>query len=572
MNEWLKKLLEQIKTIWGKTTALQKGILFGTIGVVILGVVLLVVFSAQPSFVPLIGTPIQDDESLNRIVTKLDTEIPGKYKVTADNMILVPDEKTAKRMRTVLIREDLIPKDVDPWALFDIERWTLTDYERDVNKRRAITQTVEQHILSIEGIDAVSVVVDMPDDTLFVEDEKPYTASVKITPSPGSDITTNMKKIEGIEKLIMFAVSGLKHETIVITDQNGIVLNDFEGRDYYNRLTQAKREIEEKRKMEREYESRILKSLSKIFTPDRVEILKLDIDLDMSKEESTTKEVLPVVYKPDNPKTPYDDSVLKDSIVVSEQTSEENFEGTGYNPEGPPGQEGQTPPQYKDLSNLVGKYNQKAKTTNYNVGEKNTTREERPWNIKRITVGIAIDGAWEKEYDSMGRIKFEEDGSGKIKRKYIPVADEELNTVEATVRDAIGFKRERGDSVTVSHIQFDRRAQFLSEDNKYRGERQLAETIFWVLIGLGIIVFAVIIFRLLSKYWEKRRREKEEELARQHQAMREAALKSAEEQGMDVELSVEERARVEMQENAINMAREHPEDVAQLIRTWLMEE
>ena len=67
-------------------------------------------------------------------------------------------------------------------------------------------------------------------------------------------------------------------------------------------------------------------------------------------------------------------------------------------------------------------------------------------------------------------------------------------------------------------------------------------------------------------------REKEEELARQHQAMREAALRTAEEQGMEVELSIEERARMEMQENAINMAREHPEDVAQLIRTWLIEE
>jgi len=54
--------------------------------------------------------------------------------------------------------------------------------------------------------------------------------------------------------------------------------------------------------------------------------------------------------------------------------------------------------------------------------------------------------------------------------------------------------------------------------------------------------------------------------------MREAALKSAEEEEMDVAMSVEERARMEMQENAINMAREHPEDVAQLIRTWLVEE
>ncbi len=54
--------------------------------------------------------------------------------------------------------------------------------------------------------------------------------------------------------------------------------------------------------------------------------------------------------------------------------------------------------------------------------------------------------------------------------------------------------------------------------------------------------------------------------------MREAALRSAEEEGTDVEMSVEERARLEMHENAVNMAREHPEDVAALIRTWMMEE
>ena len=54
--------------------------------------------------------------------------------------------------------------------------------------------------------------------------------------------------------------------------------------------------------------------------------------------------------------------------------------------------------------------------------------------------------------------------------------------------------------------------------------------------------------------------------------MREAALRSAEEESAEVEMSVEERARLEMHENAINMAREHPEDVAQLVKTWLMEE
>ena len=41
---------------------------------------------------------------------------------------------------------------------------------------------------------------------------------------------------------------------------------------------------------------------------------------------------------------------------------------------------------------------------------------------------------------------------------------------------------------------------------------------------------------------------------------------------MEVSMSVEERRRMELQENAVNMAKEHPENVALLIRTWLMEE
>ena len=46
----------------------------------------------------------------------------------------------------------------------------------------------------------------------------------------------------------------------------------------------------------------------------------------------------------------------------------------------------------------------------------------------------------------------------------------------------------------------------------------------------------------------------------------------AEQAGMEVTMSIEERHRAELQENAIMMAKEHPEDIAMLIRTWLMEE
>ena len=55
-------------------------------------------------------------------------------------------------------------------------------------------------------MDAVSVTLVVPKKELFAEDQKPVTASVIITPKPGSDIAVNRKKVEGIQKLIKFAV------------------------------------------------------------------------------------------------------------------------------------------------------------------------------------------------------------------------------------------------------------------------------------------------------------------------------------------------------------------------------
>ena len=161
---------------------------------------------------------------------------------------------------------------------------------------------------------------------------------------------------------------------------------------------------------------------------------------------------------------------------------------------------------------------------------------------------------------------------GGIVREYTPVSPEQLAIATELVRHAIGFDELRGDAVTVQHAQFDRSRQFLEEDARERRRRQTQLIVLYVLIGIAVLLISFIVVRLIQREAERRRRLREEELARQHQAMREAALRSAEEESAEVEMSVEERARMELEEMAINMAREHPEDVAQLIRTWMQEE
>ena len=159
-----------------------------------------------------------------------------------------------------------------------------------------------------------------------------------------------------------------------------------------------------------------------------------------------------------------------------------------------------------------------------------------------------------------------------MKRTYTAVPAEELAEYKKLVESAINYDKVRGDMVVVTNIQVDRTAEFEEFDNAYFKAQQTKKTILLSLVAVAVVLVGFILFRIISKEMERRRRAREEELLRQQQLAREQALWEAKDEAQTVTMSVEESRRAELQENAINMAKEHPEDVAMLIRTWLMEE
>ena len=194
MNEKLKKLIDSAKGLWTKWSIVQKIILFGIIAAVVVVLGFVTRISAAPTTVPLFDVAITDTVARDNILFRLSEENVEAH-VSSDGKISVADQATARRMRSILVREDLVPNNVDPWALFDVERWTTTDFERNVNLQRSITQMVTQHIEALDYVDDANVTLTMPYKALFAADQNPTTASVIITPKPGSDITSNYKKI-----------------------------------------------------------------------------------------------------------------------------------------------------------------------------------------------------------------------------------------------------------------------------------------------------------------------------------------------------------------------------------------
>ncbi|MDR0599969.1 MAG: flagellar M-ring protein FliF [Treponema sp.] len=566
--DFLRKLLEQVKALWGKWGLVQKLTLGGIALVLLVGIAALVSVSSAPSMTPVMDAPITDEDARNRIVNRINQE-GYKTSVGANGVVMVENAETARKMRGILIREDLIPSGIDPWNIFDRERWTLTDFDRKVNFLRAQTEMVKEHIKAVDGVDDADVTIVIPKDALFTQDQNPVTASVILIPTPGSDITQNRKKIEGIQKILKYAVEGLRDENIVITDQGGLQLNDFEGTAAWDEQTLIERQQKYIAQQEALYKGRVIKALQESFSPDRVRDMNVKFDMDMSKKSVSQTDYLPTTIKPRTPGLAYDDSQIVESIPLSTEDYNTTYEGTGFNPEGPPGVEPNVMPAMRDMSNVQGKVTQSTTKKNNLVGSKVSEIEVKP-KIDRVSVSVNIDGTYKFKFDEKGKPVMLPDNSRE--REYVPLTPEQIMAATLLVQGAVGYQAARGDVVNVTNLQIDRTRQFSEEDAAYLKQQNFQRAALFFLIGLVVLLIAFVVFRLVSKAIERQRLAEEERLARERQAARERALLEAEQEGMEVSMSVEERKRMELQENVISMAKDHPEDAAQLIRTWLLED
>ena len=559
MRDFFKRIAAFLRSQWSKWSFAQRIIAVGVVVLLLAGLFLFFNISSTPQKVPLLSRAISDTEALDAIAARLDEE-QVEYEITADQRILVNDLQTARMLRSILAREDLIPGGTDPWELFDMERWTQTDFERNINLRRSLTRQLEQHIEALDDVDDASVTLVLPDTELFVEDQNPVTASIIIIPKPGSDIAENRAKISGIQKLVQFAVEGLTPENITITDRSGVVLNELDELGPFDRIELTRRELRLKRELEQRYIQSIHNALAQIYGKDRVEIINVDVVIDMGLKKEETSEFYPIETVIDNPDTPFNEREFVLAIPRSTETINESYEGTGFNPEGPPGQEGQTPPAYQDLEGLVGRYSNDEERINNEINSRTTVSEKSP-EISRITAAVALDGEWSWRYDENGNISQNPDGS--IIRDYRALTPEELDNAETLVQDAIGFSLARGDSVSVRHIQFDRSEEQEREDAQLQRQQLIYNIIVIAILSVVALALLMLTWRLIVRYRKKRKKAREEELQRQRQVL---------EQTMQQEGDILSGMKPsELENQVVRAAQERPEDVAQLVRAWIVE-
>jgi flagellar M-ring protein FliF len=530
-------------------------------------IVLFSVSSSQSNVVLFAELSSQDFGS----VTKKLEEMGYPYSTTGTTSVFVrPDQR--ELIMTRLAQEDMIPKGIPGWKLFDTTKWTETDRELDVKYMRALRSSIKNHIQALKNIKKADVEIAITDDDLFRSKTSEYTAAVTVYLASGYD-KLSLKEIKGITYLVSRAVGNrLKPKNVTVTDELGNIISDrvfdseLESANVEMSLLEKRRRIEEKARIK--LLSDIRKGLENIYSSDRIQIVRLNMDFNWDKVSEEQEEYKPIVLVPDNPATPYSELKTQDSLLQSDRRVEENFRGDGLNPQGPSGTESNIPAGYAGAAGQHTVYNRNENIRNHALNKNIRKIEKDSFDIAQVSVAIAIDGKQS--------LPMKADGSLDIDPTKDPVqiklTNEELKQAESIVKSSIGFNGTRGDQIAVENIMFDRTKQWQKVRDEFRRREQVKRLILAALIGVFAIFLGFVLFSAIKKEMARRRRIREEQLALEQQRMREAALRAAEEEGVDVELSLEEKARLELQENAVNLAKERPDDVAQLLRTWLAEE
>ncbi len=569
MPEFLKKFFDTVKTLFTKTTLMQKVIIAAAVILVIVAFVLLFSFNTSSVGVPLFAKEI-DVADFGRISKKLEEDkIP--FTVKNNSIILLKNDKEKNRAIMSLAQNGLMPR--GNYTLQDIinsKNITTSRALEDVKFRAALQGQLADLLEASNLVYSAKVNITMPKDKIYLSEREPVKVAVVITPKYGVHFEENKASIKGIEELIVNSIDGATKEHVVITDNYGKKLNDFSNEETDSKIRTTNENLKIREQQVEKYRSKLENGISQIIPRDRFSLV-VDVQMNFDQQKENRKEILPVVLKESTPGLPYDDGERRYSIPISTSIKKETFEGPNWIPEGPPGFDSNVPPGYQGALEQMTKYIKDEQILNEQTGESNKEIVKDPWEITKVTAAVTVDGTYELQYDEKGKIKTFQDKTRRM-REYKEVSPATIKSIKGFVEQGIGYSNARGDKVEVYEIQKDRSAEFMSEDIKWKRNQQIVFALLCGILGVIVILGIGIAWRLIQKEIQRQKMLREQELARQHAIARELALKSAEEEGLEVEMSMEDKARLELQETAVQIAKEHPEDVAALIRTWLSDE
>jgi flagellar M-ring protein FliF len=353
--------------------------------------------------------------------------------------------------------------------LFDKQDFGTTSYAQKVNYQRALQGELMRSINTLTAVKQSKVLLAMPAKKTFLEEGGETSASVVVELHPGK--TLSQEQVRGITFLVSSAVENLEPERVTVVDSRGKVLSKTNGSDG----AMSAELMEMKAKQEDALQQKIEEALGKIVGTGKV-MAKVDATLNPKISVTTEEEVNA------------DGTALK-----SQQTEEELLDGARTNPTGIPGARSNLPGA-EDTAQTGFRQNvrKELKTSNYEVPKTTRNVREGMGGVERLSVAVMVDGV----------VKQVTDKDGATTEQWSARDPAEMKKIEQIVRGIMGFSTQRGDSVTVENIAFQKEDFTEAEKLLTTLERKklLHSLMKWLILSLSLGMFFFVVVRPFMRW------------------------------------------------------------------------
>jgi flagellar M-ring protein FliF len=439
----MDSLSQSLSKLWTGFDSLSSGKKI-SIGMVLLitaaSIVLLVYLTTQVEYRVLFSN--LSNEDAGNIVSKLsEKKIP--FKVSASGgAISVPVDKVSE-LRLELAAAGLPQGGGVGFEIFDNKTLGATEFEQQLNYRRALQGELSRTINGLDEIQSSRVHIALPKDSLFTEQQKKPTASVTLRLKSGKSLRPG--QIEGIVHLVASSIEGMNPEDVMVVDSRGTILSARQNDSKLSKLTAQQMDFQ--RNMEKDLAARIQSMLENVVGQGKAAV-RVTAELDFRIMEKTEE-----TYNPDA-------QVVRSTQRNSDKENAVNSAGVVSDN-----------PKKEKLDEIINyEINKVVSKTVMPVGE-----------TKKLSIAVLVDGKYKK--------------NEKNEEVYQGLTKNEIESLEDLVRKSAGFNASRGDQVVVTNMPF---RKVDAEEAEAATWKENVETFSPVLkyIGIFILIAFILLFVL----------------------------------------------------------------------------
>ena len=518
----LKRWAASFLNFWASLKLWQRASIILAVFAVIGGLIALIFMTGNTNYEPLYaGLEVEDQAAIVDYLKE--NNMPYRLDPSA-SAILMPGNAIYET-RLTLAQMGLPKGGTTGFEIFDDSKMGMSEFQQRIAYTRAIEGELARTISQMAQIENARVSVVIPEQRLFLEQQKPSTASVLLRLRRGA--TLGPVQVKSIIHLVAHSVDGLEPDSVTVVDTNGRILSDMisdsmimYNPDGSNSVTSVQRELE--RQHERELENKVRIMLEQVFGPGTA-VVRVRIDLDFDKRTNSYVE-----YSP-NPET-------GTGVPRSNERQEESYTGQGNPVNGNPGTTTNIPGYAINTNTVESEYNRSNSTTNYEITTRKGDQVVTPGGVRRLSASVLIDD------------------------KYNEINDERLEALEAVISSAIGFNKDRGDSLVVRAMRFSTAfSDSMAEEMRQERIRKMiygSVAAFLVLLILGIAFYV----------WLRMKRAR---LAVQEIEAEGKKVPTIQEMLTSPDLLAFQGEMAVLEEQLKAYAKSHPDEIATLVNEWL---